>query len=66
MLTRQVKFGNINELSRQSVLKKGEKKSKKDVDKSGDMRYTKKARQERARQERREVKMAENIENFIV
>ena len=66
MLTRQVKFGNINELSRQSVLKKGEKKSKKDVDKSGDMRYTKKARQERARPERREVKMAENIENFIV
>ena len=66
MLTGQVKFGNINELSRQSVLKKGEKKSKKDVDKSGDMRYTKKARQERARPERREVKMAENIENFIV
>lgn len=66
MLTGQVKFGNINELSRQNVLRKDEKKSKKDVDKSCDMRYTKKARQERARPGSLRAKTAENIENFIV
>ena len=48
MLTGQVKFGNINELSRQSVLRKDEKKSKKDVDKRSDERYNEKARKERA------------------
>ena len=65
-MTRQVKFGNINELSRQNVLRKDEKKPKKDVDKSCDMRYTKKARQERARPGSLKAKPAKNIENFIV
>ena len=56
-LTRGNNFDNMNKLSRRGGAEKGahreakknEKKFKKAVDKSGDMRYTKKARQERAR-----------------